>query len=63
VLRLIGPEPEVERAVKAFGYPDRPTTTTDMVFVGTAFSWAVWSDCSPSPSQESHVTLTAAVAP
>ncbi len=34
-LRLIGPEPEVERAVKAFGYPDRPTTTTDMVFVGT----------------------------
>jgi len=35
VIRLIGPEPEVERAVKNLGYPDRPTTTTDMVFVGT----------------------------
>jgi putative transport protein len=34
VLRLIGPEPEVERAVKLLGYPDRPTNTTDMVFVG-----------------------------
>jgi len=35
VLRLNRPGAEVERAVKAFGYPDRPTTTTDMVFVGT----------------------------
>ena len=35
VLRLIGPKPEVERAAKELGYPDRPTTTTDMVFVGT----------------------------
>jgi putative transport protein len=35
VLRLIGAKPEVERAVKELGYPDRPTTTTDMVFVGT----------------------------
>lgn len=35
VLRLIGPQPEVERAAKELGYADRPTTTTDMVFVGT----------------------------
>jgi putative transport protein len=35
VLRLIGPLPEVERAAKELGYADRPTTTTDMVFVGT----------------------------
>ena len=35
VLHLIGTKPEVERAVKEVGYPDRPTTTTDMVFVGT----------------------------
>jgi putative transport protein len=35
VLRLIGPKPEVGRAAKELGYPDRPTTTTDMVFVGT----------------------------
>ena len=35
VLRLIGPKPEVERAVKELGYPDRPTTATDMIFVGT----------------------------
>jgi putative transport protein len=35
VLRIVGPKPEVERAAKALGYPDRPTTATDMVFVGT----------------------------
>jgi putative transport protein len=35
VLRLIGPKPEVERAANDMGYPDRPTTSTDMVFVGT----------------------------
>jgi putative transport protein len=35
VLRLIGTKPEVERAAKELGYPDRPTTATDMVFVGT----------------------------
>jgi putative transport protein len=35
VMRLVGPKPEVERAAKALGYPDRPTTATDMVFVGT----------------------------
>jgi len=34
VLRLIGPKPQVERAAKELGYPDRPTTATDMVFVG-----------------------------
>ena len=35
VLHLIGTEPEVERAAKELGYADRPTTATDMVFVGT----------------------------
>jgi putative transport protein len=35
VLRLIGRKPEVERAAKEVGYADRPTTATDMVFVGT----------------------------
>ena len=35
VLRLIGTMPEVERAAKELGYADRPTTATDMVFVGT----------------------------
>jgi putative transport protein len=35
VLCLIGAKPEVERAAKEVGYADRPTTTTDMVFVGT----------------------------
>ena len=35
VLRLIGPLTEVERAARELGYADRPTTTTDMVFVGT----------------------------
>jgi putative transport protein len=34
VLHLIGTKPEVERAAKELGYADRPTTTTDMVFVG-----------------------------
>jgi putative transport protein len=34
VLRLVGTEPAVERAVKELGYPDRPTAATDMVFVG-----------------------------
>jgi putative transport protein len=35
VLRLVGPKPAVERAAQQLGYPDRPTTATDMVFVGT----------------------------
>ena len=35
VLRLIGTKAEVERAAKELGYADRPTTATDMVFVGT----------------------------
>ena len=35
MLRLIGPKPEIERAIKALGYPDRATNATDMVFVGT----------------------------
>ncbi len=35
VLRLVGTKPEVDGAAKALGYPDRPTTATDMVFVGT----------------------------
>ncbi|HXZ97700.1 MAG TPA: aspartate-alanine antiporter [Burkholderiales bacterium] len=35
VLRLIGTKPEVERAVKELGYPDRQTTATNMVFVGS----------------------------
>jgi putative transport protein len=34
VMRLIGTLPEVERAAKALGYPDRKTSETDMVFVG-----------------------------
>jgi putative transport protein len=35
VLTLIGPRPAIEHAVKAIGYPDRPTHATDMIFVGT----------------------------
>ncbi|MGO4706133.1 aspartate-alanine antiporter [Microvirga sp. 2MCAF38] len=35
VMRLIGPLPEVERAAKELGYPDRQTSATDMVFVGS----------------------------
>jgi len=35
VLYLIGARPAVERAAKELGYPDRPTTSTAMVFVGT----------------------------
>ena len=35
VLQLVGSKPDVERAAKELGYPDRPTTATDMVFVGT----------------------------
>jgi putative transport protein len=34
VLSLIGAKPDVERAAKNLGYPDRPTVTTDMIFVG-----------------------------
>ena len=35
VATLIGPKPAVEGAIKAVGYPDRPTSATDMIFVGT----------------------------
>ena len=35
VLRLIGTKSEVDRAAEALGYPDRPTTATNMFFVGT----------------------------
>ena len=34
-MRLVGAKPAVERAVQELGYADRPTTATDMVFVGT----------------------------
>jgi putative transport protein len=35
VLCLVGTKPEVERAAKEIGYPDRHTEATDMIFVGT----------------------------
>ncbi|MGO4573356.1 aspartate-alanine antiporter [Microvirga sp. 2TAF3] len=35
MMRLIGALPEVERAAKELGYPDRHTSETDMIFVGT----------------------------
>jgi len=35
VLKIVGSKRNVERAAKAMGYVDRPTNTTDMVFVGT----------------------------
>jgi putative transport protein len=34
VLNLIGARPDVEQAAKALGYADRPTVSTDMIFVG-----------------------------
>ena len=34
VLQILGARHDVERAVKRLGYADRPTNTTDMVFVG-----------------------------
>jgi putative transport protein len=35
LLSLVGAKPMVEYSVKELGYADRPTTSTDMVFVGT----------------------------
>jgi putative transport protein len=34
VLRLTGPEPALQRAGQAFGYVERPSSATDVVFVG-----------------------------
>ena len=34
VLNLVGPRPAVEEAAQEIGYADRPTVTTDMIFVG-----------------------------
>jgi putative transport protein len=34
VLQVVGPKRNVELAAKAFGYADRPTNMSDMVFVG-----------------------------
>jgi putative transport protein len=34
VLSLIGARPDVERAARNLGYPDRATVATDMIFVG-----------------------------
>ena len=34
VLNLVGAKPDVERAAREMGYADRPTITTDMIFVG-----------------------------
>jgi putative transport protein len=34
VLSLVGPRRDIQRAVKAIGYADRETVTTDMIFVG-----------------------------
>jgi putative transport protein len=35
VMTLVGARIDVERAAKEVGYADRPTSTTDMIFVGT----------------------------
>jgi putative transport protein len=35
VATLIGPKPAVDRAATELGYADRPTSATDMIFVGT----------------------------
>jgi putative transport protein len=35
VARIIGARRDVERAAKELGYADRPTSATDMIFVGT----------------------------
>ncbi len=35
LVSLVGTKPKVDRAAQEIGYPDRPTTSTDMVFVGT----------------------------
>jgi putative transport protein len=35
VMRIIGARRDVERAAKEAGYADRPTSATDMIFVGT----------------------------
>jgi putative transport protein len=35
VLRLVGARSDVERAAKELGYADRPSSATDMIFVGT----------------------------
>jgi putative transport protein len=35
VLSLVGARRDVERAAKELGYADRPTSATDMIFVGT----------------------------
>jgi putative transport protein len=35
VMRIVGPLPEVERATQVLGYADRPTSATNMIFVGT----------------------------
>ncbi len=34
MIELVGHQQNVERAVANIGYPDRPTNTTDMIFVG-----------------------------
>ena len=38
VLRIVGSKRNVERAAAELGYADRPTNTTDMVFVGTGIA-------------------------
>jgi putative transport protein len=35
VMRLVGPRRDVERAALKLGYADRPSSATDMIFVGT----------------------------
>ena len=34
ILQIVGPQRHVERAAEALGYADRPTSATDMIFVG-----------------------------
>ena len=35
VMRIVGAKRDVERAAKELGYADRPTSATDMIFVGS----------------------------
>jgi len=53
-MRLVGAKHDVERAAEELGYADRPTISTDMIFVGLGIFFGDWSASHGNDRRPAH---------